>query len=162
SERLSGDRTAAQPAVERTAQAGGPDVLLRIERLETQIRQLTGVIEQLQFRNQQLENQVRHMQEESDGAKGARRPADTLRPQGAPAAPPTIAPRVRPGHAFDPTLNPSAPGAPQTLGSIPAGPAPKPGEMADASMGLPQTSRGNLPGTAVATLAPSQTPKDEF
>src|SRR5450432_3253396 len=33
--------------------------VLRIERLEAQIRQLTGTIEQLQYRNQQLENQVR-------------------------------------------------------------------------------------------------------
>ena len=162
SERTSGERSTVQPAAERTAQAGGPDVLLRIERLETQIRQLTGVIEQLQFRNQQLENQVRHMQEESDGAKGSPRPTGGLRPQGAPAAPATIAPPVRRGDAFDPTLNPNAPGAPQALGSLPASPPPKPGEMADASIGLPQTARGNSSGTAVATLAPSQTPKDEF
>ena len=33
--------------------------VLRIERLEAQIRQLTGTIEQLQYRNQQLENQLR-------------------------------------------------------------------------------------------------------
>jgi tol-pal system protein YbgF len=33
--------------------------------------------------------------------------------------------------------------------------------MADASAGLPAPNRGN-PGTAPATLAPSQTPKDEF
>src|SRR5437762_5842609 len=33
--------------------------VLRIERLEAQIRQLTGAIEQLQYRNQQLENQLR-------------------------------------------------------------------------------------------------------
>ena len=35
------------------------DQVLRIERLEAQIRQLTGTIEQLQYRNQQLENQLR-------------------------------------------------------------------------------------------------------
>src|SRR6185369_13736379 len=42
-------------------EAEGPttEQVLRIERLEAQIRQMTGTIEQLQYRNQQLENQVR-------------------------------------------------------------------------------------------------------
>ena len=35
------------------------DQVLRIEQLEAQIRQLTGTVEQLQYRNQQLENQLR-------------------------------------------------------------------------------------------------------
>jgi tol-pal system protein YbgF len=173
SERLGGDRN-AQLAVERPAQAGAPDLLLRLERLETQIRQLTGVIEQLQFRNQQLENQVRRMQEDSDGrlqessSKGASRPVAALRPPNPPYAPATSAPAAMPpaaarrGDAFDPALNPSAPGTPLTLGSLPAGTPTKPGEMADASPGVPQAPRNNLPGTAVATLAPAQTPKDEF
>ena len=56
SERISGERNAPSQALERTAQVGGPDLVLRLERLEAQIRQLTGTIEQLQFRNQQLEN----------------------------------------------------------------------------------------------------------
>jgi tol-pal system protein YbgF len=164
SERLTGERTVAQPAVERTAQAAAPDLVLRLERLESQIRQLTGFIEQLQYRNQQLENQVRRMQEESE-AKGAGRPAATMRPQTAPLTPPAIAPSPRRGDAFDPTLSPNAPGAPHTLGSLPTAATPKPNEMADASPGLPPVSRGNPanpPGPAVATLAPSQTPKDEF
>ncbi|TMJ23212.1 MAG: tol-pal system protein YbgF [Alphaproteobacteria bacterium] len=173
SERLGGDRNAVQPAVERTAQADAPDVVLRLDRLETQIRQLTGVIEQLQFRNQQLENQVRRMQEDGDarlpelgakdlGTKGAARPAVQLRPQGPASVPATIAPAGRRGDAFDPSLNPSAPGAPHALGSIAAGPASRPGEMADAGMTAPQAPRNAPAGTAVATLPPSQTPKDEF
>jgi tol-pal system protein YbgF len=163
SERLTGDRTTAQPAVERTAQASAPDLVLRLERLESQIRQLTGFIEQLQYRNQQLENQVRRMQEESE-ARGTARPTATMRPQAAPATPLPSAPGRR-GDAFDPTLNPNAPGTPHALGSLPANATPRPNEMADASPALPPVSRGltnNSPGTAVATLAPSQTPKDEF
>ena len=35
------------------------DLILRLDRLEAQVRQLTGTIEQLQFRNQQLETQLR-------------------------------------------------------------------------------------------------------
>ena len=38
-----------------------PDQVLRAERLVQQIRQLTGQIEQLQYRNQQLEAQIRSM-----------------------------------------------------------------------------------------------------
>jgi TolA-binding protein len=62
SERMGGSAPAA--GAERTAQSSTPDLVVRLERLETQIRQLTGAIEQLQFRNQQLESQVRRMQEE--------------------------------------------------------------------------------------------------
>ena len=56
SERMAGERN-AQP-VPSSGQPGSPDVVLRLERLESQIRQLTGVIEQLQYRNQQLEAEV--------------------------------------------------------------------------------------------------------
>src|SRR5262249_7555691 len=57
--RLSGDRN-APPAVvgERSAQMSGSDLLLRLDRLEAQLRQLTGNVEQLQYRNQQLEGLV--------------------------------------------------------------------------------------------------------
>jgi hypothetical protein len=68
SERMGGSAPAA--GAERTAQSSAPDLVVRLERLETQIRQLTAAIEQLQFRNQQLESQVRRMQEE-----GVPRPA---------------------------------------------------------------------------------------
>src|SRR5262249_1462686 len=82
SERLGGERSAPSAGAEGTAQVSGPDAVLRIERLESQIRQLTGTIEQLQFRNQQLESQIRPMQEE-----GAPRSAVPSRPQN-PAPPP--------------------------------------------------------------------------
>src|SRR5262245_46080508 len=67
------------------AQASPPDLVLRLDRLENQIRQLTGMVEQLQFRNQQLENQVRRMQEASGVPPQAR-------PQSAQPVPPTIPP----------------------------------------------------------------------
>src|SRR5437867_2917102 len=56
SERFGAGERAAPPPPSapqaRVAQAGS-DLIVRLDRLETQIRQLTGVIEQLQFRNQQ-------------------------------------------------------------------------------------------------------------
>jgi tol-pal system protein YbgF len=41
------------------AQMSASDLVMRLEALENQVRQLTGQIEQLQFRNQQLEQQLR-------------------------------------------------------------------------------------------------------
>src|SRR5262249_16930233 len=132
SARLSGvDRSAPaaarpdRPGQDRTAQASGSDLVLRIDRLETQIRQLTGVIEQLQYRNQQLEGNVRRLQEDNEhrfqelGAKAPARPAAQSHPSSGPAGPPATGRR---GDAFDPTQNPNAPGTPHTLGSIGAPP----------------------------------------
>jgi tol-pal system protein YbgF len=185
SERLSGERAAPSASADQTAQLSGPDLVVRLERLEAQIRQLTGAIEQLQFRNQQLEGQIRRMQEE-----GAPRPAVQSRPQN---SPPAATPGKR-GDAFDPLQNPNAPGAPHTLGSISgSGAAPStsaaPNMSANAaeppigapagraagapldlaSMGSPngavpgQPPRSGPAGSgALATLAPSQTPRDEY
>ena len=44
---------------------------MRLDRLEAQIRQLTGAIEQLQHRNQLLESQLQRMQEDMASATDA-------------------------------------------------------------------------------------------
>src|SRR5688500_17674258 len=65
---------------QRQAQASAPDLIVRMDRLENQLRQLTGMIEQLQFRNQQLEQQVKRFQEDTEfrlqeqGGRGGARP----------------------------------------------------------------------------------------
>jgi tol-pal system protein YbgF len=91
-------------------------------------------------------------------------------PQGAyPSSPPAGYPARR-GDAFDPALNPNAPGAPHALGSMPGTPSPRGGEMADAAAGVPARSAAPdiatvpSPGSAslAPTLPPSQTAKDEF
>src|SRR5262249_3330966 len=98
----------------RIAQGGG-DLTVRLERLEAQIRQLTGIVEQLQYRNQQLEGQLRRLQEEA----GLSRPAPA-RPAAIPQPNPAAgAGAGRRGDAFDPTTNPTAPGAPRIIGSTP-------------------------------------------
>jgi tol-pal system protein YbgF len=115
------------------AQMSASDLVVRIDQLENQIRQLTGTIEQLQFRNRQLEEQLRRAQEADVRSPGGARPA--VSPPGGPIAqvPPPVAaePAVQPQPAmpagaapgrradvFDPSQNPNAPGAPRTLGSI--------------------------------------------
>src|SRR5262249_26619560 len=182
SERLAGERSAPSAGADQTAQVSGPDLVVRLERLESQIRQMTGTIEQLQFRNQQLESQIRRMQEE-----GVPRSALQSRPP-TPASS-SVAPSGRRGDAFDPfdpLQSPNAPGAPHALGSMNA-PAAAPSMRADASdqsVGAPGGRGGGAPldlatvpppngavagprnaaagGGALATLAPSQTPRDEY
>lgn len=131
---------AAQPeaASPQMAQASPSDLLVRIDQLERQLRSLTGAIEQLQYRNQQLEQQVRGLEDASRGPQAATpRGAVPRNPPAAAAAPlqplpPPAAAPAAPGRrndAFDPTQNPGAPGAPRPLGS--------PGSRSDASDALP-------------------------
>ena len=132
---------AATPA---RAQMSASDAVMRLEAIEHQMRQLTGQVEQLQHRNQQLEQQLRAMQ--SGGAPQPSRPQGMPQPQfqqqpqtmpgrrsdiepaGNPTyAQPNVAPSPRQGAAnqrgdvYDPRLDPSAPGAPRALGSLPPG-----------------------------------------
>jgi tol-pal system protein YbgF len=191
---------------DRLAQASASELGVRIDRLEAQIRQMTGVIEQLQFRNQQMADQLRRMQEDA-GAQQS--PAQPPRPTGAPIVAPTIArpsapppPTGRRGDSFDPTQNPNAPGAPRTLGALPGGGGvlvpnqpsepvvgeePPIGAPGGRAAGEPLnlstmsgnvgpdpgiTSPGGMPpaegrnpaagGTQMATLPPSDSPKDYY
>jgi tol-pal system protein YbgF len=188
------------------AQMSTSDMIVRLDQLENQMRQLTGTIEQLQFRNQQLEQSLRRMQEDIEfrfqelGGKAGARSAPP-RPGAVPAAPPP-APAAAPpapgrrSDAFDPSQSPGAPGAPRTLGTMAenagpsAQPLPPPGDEQPVGapngrpMGAPldlstmsanaagdttlAAPGGQLPprnpgaGGALATLPPSQSPRDEF
>jgi tol-pal system protein YbgF len=124
----------------RLAQLSTADLVLRIDRLEEENRRLTGLLEQLQYRNQQLEQQLRRVQ----GAPGAVPQADAqarwrepdtraippgaampsapaaVEPPPAPAAPAASSANAAPGRrdVFDPAQNPTAPGVPRTLGTL--------------------------------------------
>jgi tol-pal system protein YbgF len=195
----------------RVAQAPPGELITRINRLEAQIRQMTGIIEQLQHRNQQLESQLRNVLAGAPGhAPAAPPPAVTPQrpphaaasplpaPQTEASAPQAAVPAPR-GDVFDPTQHPGAPGAPRVLGSIPSGSGPAPlhhdpndpvgapgGRDAGAPLDLSTLAAGavagqppqvgspaaQLPeppprtlsgtGTQVATLPPSDSPKDNF
>src|ERR1035441_6361832 len=60
----------------QAAQADPGDLTVRLDRMENALRQLTGTIEQLQFRNQQIEMQLKRMQDDTEyrfqqlGSKG--------------------------------------------------------------------------------------------
>jgi tol-pal system protein YbgF len=132
------------------------DAVVRLSRVENQIRQLSGQIEQLQFENRQLKEQLRKFQEDvefrfQDGRGAAARPSPPSATSGqnpsaaAPARPvqqPSPLPQRR-GDAFDPRESPDAPGAPRPLGAT-APSAP----LASAGAGGPMP----LPGAALSGI----------
>jgi len=67
-------------AVPAAAQMSASDVVLRLEALENQVRQLTGQIEQLQHRNNQLEQQLRGAGVEPARAAQPQRPQFQTQP----------------------------------------------------------------------------------
>ncbi len=174
------------------AQSSESDVVVRLDQLQNDMRRLTGQMEELQYRNQQLEQIVHQLQEERGGAPP--RPG---------AAPPPAVPGRR-SDAFDPNVTPNAPGAPRPLGTAsaapgggynngpyvtPPAPIPAPPANAPAQVGAPLDlgtmsantgsetadvpgAGANLPpppprnpsaaGPQLATLPPSSSPRDEF
>ncbi len=208
------------------AQMSQADLLTRIERLEAALRDLTGTVEQLQYRNGELEQQVKNLQQGAS-IPAPQRPTAQAAPPPPPYSPPpqysppppgpytppqaqyspppsaviATAPAEPPpegeassgrrGDAFNPALNPTAPGAPRPLGTStnateppppvaepPAGPrAPRQagpplnlgtlsGEQASAAPGgglpPPPPSNPSATGAVAPTLPPSASPKDEY
>ena len=124
---------------------------VRIDRLEGALRQLTGTVEQLQYRNQQLEMQLKRMQDDTEfrlqqlGSKG---PPSNAQPT-APNVPGAPVPAGRRSDVFDPSQNPNAPGAPRTLGNASA-PIDQPvGVPGGRAAGAPLDHVNNLGWTAL-------------
>lgn len=113
---------------------GGPsnaELVVRIDRLERLNRELTGQIEELQFKLRRLEEQARSQPGPAASPSAQAAPqVSSVRPVGQPAGLPGATPtaptngatpadpaRLRRGDAFDPAQNPTAPGAPRQLGA---------------------------------------------
>src|SRR5476649_957729 len=116
---------------DRSQQGGDAgDLSVRLDRIENQMRQLTGTLEQMQYQNQQLQEQLRAMQQQVDSG-GAPRSAPRP-PLGAGQGPAPVQPAPvyqphpdqppaaggRRGDAFDPNAQPGAPGSPRQLGTM--------------------------------------------
>jgi tol-pal system protein YbgF len=122
-----------RPADQRQVTQYEPgDLTVRLDRLENALRQLTGTLEQLQYRNQQLEMQLKRMQDDTEyrfqqlGSKGgppAGAAPRAMSPPG-PVNAPAGATSGNRSDAFDPALHPNAPGAPRVLGNPAAVAAP--------------------------------------
>jgi tol-pal system protein YbgF len=121
-------------------------LVVRIDRLEADLRHANGQIEELQNQNQRLQEEFKRFREDVEfrlsGAKpagGAAAPS----PVAALSEPPPVA-KPKKSDVFDPALDPNAPGAPKVIGSTtpsaplgapleierpaPLGAAPKPAE----------------------------------
>ena len=98
-------------------------LMLRIERLENQLRSLTGQLEEARFQNRRLEEQVRGMQASGGAGSAGVAEASGGRLDPSPTAgaslpaPPGPA-RTGRGDAFDSSQMPGAPGAPRVLGTL--------------------------------------------
>ncbi len=97
------------------------DLLVRTTRLENQLRHLSGQIEQLQFENRRLTEQLRKFQEDVDfrfSERGGGRSGAAPAQAAPPAAQPPQPGRQRRGDAFDPAAQPGTAGAPRQLGAV--------------------------------------------
>lgn len=146
------------------------EFLLRLDRLESENRRLTGQVDEMRFQVKRLEDQLKRFQTDADtrfrdleGNRGGARPQP-------PAAPMT--PQKR-SDAFDPANAASAPGAPRTLGSsgvatppgapLPAGALPPGGQpIQNGDLGAPLDVTGQRRPPAPAPVAAQGDPKTDF
>ncbi len=102
----------------QVAQAENGDVSMRLDRIENALRQLTGTIEELQHRNQQLEMRLQRLQDDTEYRfqhSGSGAPPRATPQSAPPGAPLNVRPDQR-SDVFDPNAHPNAPGAPRVLG----------------------------------------------
>jgi tol-pal system protein YbgF len=148
------------------------ELVMRVNRLEEELRQATGQIEELQNAQRRLEAQLQKFRQDVEfrlGDRSGGAPSDSDVAE-APLAPdqPGVAPRPRRSDAFDPNADPNAPGAPRPLGTtspsaplVRESPAPlaheqaapgAPLELGKAASPAPQPSGPTVVGSGVAML----------
>jgi tol-pal system protein YbgF len=174
------DVPGAAPADENEAAA----LVLRVNRLEDELRQANGRIEQLENANRRLEDQLQKFRQDVEYRFGQRSGEPSASPSvaSAPAAimpSPGAAPpvtvieapvprRPRKSDAFDPNAEPNAPGAPQPLGTTapsaplvrPVAPAGPPLELGKgATPSAPSPTGPTIVGSGVAML---DAPREQY
>ncbi|MGH6799285.1 MAG: tol-pal system protein YbgF, partial [Roseiarcus sp.] len=155
--------------------AGEPDdaagLVVRVNRLEEELRQANGRIEELQNAQRRLEAQLQKFRQDvefrlGDRSRGAPPESDVAE---APLAPdqPGVPQRPRKSDAFDPNADPNAPGAPRPLGTTPpsaplvreAPAAGPPLELGKGPPPAPPASGPTIVGSGVAML---DQPREQF
>src|ERR1700722_20825637 len=168
-------RQAAPPADIPGGAPGDPDdaagLVVRVNRLEEQLRQAYGQIEELQNAQRQLEALVQKFRQDVEFRLGDRSggPPPDSDVAGAPLAPdqPAVTPRPRRSDAFDPNADPNAPGAPRPLGTTPPSAplvrgtpaAGAPLELGKGPPPAPATTGPTIVGSGVAML---DQPREQF
>ena len=166
----SGPDASPSPDVPATGAASDDaSLLLRVEKLEEELRQMNGQIEQMQFDNRKLADELRKFQQDVDFRfqEGHGRPLPKHAESGSippPAAPlaasagPVTTPEASRAHgdAFDPSADPNAPGAPHPLGSTPPSAPLAPATTGNADAGISDAPI-NLPSSGYdGAPAPTQ------
>jgi tol-pal system protein YbgF len=156
------------PAAIPGQEGGDPAALVvRIERLEDELRAANGAIEELQNQQHKLQEQLKRFQEDVEfrftGANGAKGPPPaasaalqtpaTAAPIVAAAPPPALEARPKRSDAFDPSSEPGAVGAPKPLGTTaPSAPLDGPSLVgAPLDLSHPNASVAANAGAAQAT-----------
>jgi tol-pal system protein YbgF len=173
-----------QPAPPADVPGGAPadpenaaGLVVRMNRLEEELRQANGRIEELENAERRLEAQLQKFRQDvefrfGDRSEGAPPAPDVAE---APLAPgqPGVPPRPRRSDAFDPNSDPDAPGAPRPLGTTPPSaplvhetPAPREAPAAGAPLELgkgpptvPPATGPTIVGSGVAML---DQPREQF
>ena len=152
-------------------------MVVKLDRLENELRQANGRIEQLENQQRLLQDQLRRFQQDVEYRLGGAAPppagaapAASTPPGGSapaavaavPGADLTAGGKPRRGDAFDPNAEPNAPGAPRPLGSTPpsapltaGAPLDIGGRPAAATPAGPLTAPS---GPVVADVAPANVP----
>ncbi|MGH8712966.1 MAG: hypothetical protein ACREYB_03045, partial [Casimicrobiaceae bacterium] len=138
-----------QQAEPEQPRGGPPDTSesARISRIEAALRQLTGTIEQLQHDNQTLQMQLKRMQDDTEFRFQQRggTPAPGAAPGSSPMPPAGNPPPANSGRrsdSFDPSKNPTAAGAPRTLGNASASAMPGNPPIMNEAQGAPVGAPG--------------------
>jgi tol-pal system protein YbgF len=165
------------PPADVPGAAGDPsqaaELVLRVNRLEEELRQANGRIEELENAERRLETQLQKFRQDVEYRLGDRSEGSPPDPDVAesPAAPtePSAPPRPRRSDAFDPDADPNAPGAPRPLGTTPpsaplvretpVAPAGAPLELGKAPPPAPPASGPMIVGSGVAML---DQPREQF
>ena len=165
---------------EAGADAGGaPELVLRINRLEEQLRQANGRIEELENNEHRLEDQLQKFRQDVEFRFGERS-GDAQPPPPAAAAPApapeaviegSAAAKPKKSDAFDPDAMPNAPGAPQPLGTTAPSaplvrPAPPPAgtplELGKAPASAPPPPAATGPLITSSGVAMLDAPREQF
>jgi len=176
-------RQAPPPADIPGGAPGEPDdaggLVVRINRLEEELRQAYGRIEELQNAQRQLEAQLQKFRQDVEFRFGDRSGGAPPEPNvaEAPLAPdqPAAAPRPRRSDAFDPNADPNAPGAPRPLGTTPPSaplvresPAPSaheppaPGAPLELGKGPPPAPQPSGPMVVGSGVAMLDQPREQY
>ncbi|SRR5579883_659854 len=180
------------PASVPEAESGDAAALVvRINRLEDELRAANGAIEELQNQQHRLQEQLKRFQEDVEfrfnGANGARTapapaassalPAPAPAPVAAAAPPPAVEPSAAKSRhdAFDPATDPGAAGAPRPLGATaPSAPLEAPGpvgaplDLSHPGANLASTtptgplSDAEPPSVISGITGPADDPKEQF